>query len=34
MNAAAAKSLFSKDIPILEIQEVLYLRKYPREEKN
>lgn len=34
MNAAAAKILFSKDTPILEIQEVLYMRKYPREENN
>lgn len=34
MNAAAAvKSLFSKDIPILDIQKVLYWKKFPGKEK-
>lgn len=34
MNAAAAaKSLFSKDILILDIQKVLHLKKFLREEK-
>lgn len=31
--AAAAKSLFSKDILILDIQKVLHLKKFLREEK-
>lgn len=34
MNAAAAKNLFPEDTPICEIQEVLYLRKFPRGEKK
>lgn len=31
MATATAYSLFPKDTPILDIQKVLYLRKFPRE---
>lgn len=33
MTTTAAKSLFSSDTTILEIQEVVYWRKLPGEEK-